>query len=175
VTAPPADAPTTSPAAGRGRGLSADDRAVSSVVGKSLELGLLALYVGLLVSTFYGGIVPDYRASADAAVADRTAAALATDVEGAIPATTDEGTTVVAVDVERELDVPRTIGGDPYTVTLDDGALVIDHPSERFARRIPLALPASVDRVEGSVRSGETLVVHVESTASGLVVTLEGR
>lgn len=157
------------------RGLHADDRAVSSVVGKSLELGLLALYVGLLVSTFYGGIVPEYRAETGAAVADRTAASLATDVESSIPATTGERAVVLAVDVERELDVPRTIAGDTYRVRLDGGALVLEHPRERFTRRIPLALPGSVDRVEGSARSGDLVVVRVESTASGLVVTLEGR
>jgi hypothetical protein len=161
------------------RTLAADDRALSSVVGKTLELGLLALFVGLLASTFYGGVLPEYRTSAAGAVADRTTAAVATDVEGAIPATdggdAPPGGGVVDVAVERELDVPRTIRGDTYRVRLDDGVLVLDHPDASLSRELPLALPDSVDRVEGEARSGETVVVVVESTSTGLVVRLEGR
>jgi len=159
--------------------LAGDDRALSSVVGKSLELGLLALYVGLLVSTFYGGVLPEYRASAADSVADRTTAALATDVEAAVPATADRGIAddggVVAVAVEREVDVPRTIRGDPYRVRLEDGALVLDHPDESLSRTLPLALPDAVVRVTGAVASSDAVVIVVESTPGGLVVRLEGR
>mgnify|MGYP006280113635 CR=1 FL=1 len=162
-----------------GKSFAGDDRALSSVVGKTLELGLLALYVGLLVSTFYGGVLPEYRLGAAGSVADRTGAAVATDVEAAVPSTADVGSPpdagVQSVAVERELDVPRTVRGDAYRLRLDDGALVLDHPRAALSRTIPLALPASVARVEGAARSGETVVVVVESTPEGLVVRLEGR
>ncbi|WP_323674796.1 hypothetical protein [Halorubellus sp. PRR65] len=161
------------------RSLGDDDRALSSVVGKTLELGLLALFVGLLVSTFYGGVLPGYRMGAAGAVSDRTAAAVATDVEAAVPSTADVGVPVDAgvraVDVERELDVPRTVRGDAYRLRLDDGALVLDHPRDELSRTIPLALPDSVVRVEGVARSDATVVVVVEPTPGGLVVRLEGR
>jgi hypothetical protein len=166
------------------RPLRGDDRALSSVVGKTLELGLLALYVGLLVSTFYGGVLPEYRATAADGVADRTVAAVATDVETAIPTTAttgDAGVTgpadggVRSVAVERELDVPRTIHGDPYRLRFDGDALVLEHPDSSLTREVPLALPDAVVRVEGEARSGDTVVVVVESTPRGLVVRLEGR
>jgi len=162
------------PPAGRrlGRSFAGDDRALSSVVGKSLELGLLALYVSLLVSTFYGGVVPDYRTAVGGEVADRTAASVATNVEESVPAT-DDG--VVDVAVTHEVDVPRTVRGDPYVLRLSDGALELDHPDDRLSRSVPLSLPPGVARVEGEVRSGATVVVVVESTPDGLVVRLEAR
>lgn len=162
-----------SPSPPWGVGFVADDRAVSSVVGKTLELGLLALFVGLLVSTFYGGVIPEYRDATGASVADRTVAGIGTDVETAVPAT-DES--VVDVDVERTIDVPPTIRGDRYRIRLDgDGTLFLDHPRTDLSRTVGLSLPPAVTTVESAVRSGETLVVVVESTPSGLVVRLEGR
>lgn len=173
-TAPTAQtAPSGPPALGR------DDRALSTVVGKTLELGLLALFVGLLVSTFYGGVLPEYRTGAANAVADRTTASVATELEAAVPSSGDVGVApddgVQSVAVEHELDVPRTIRGDPYRLRLDAGALVLDHSRDGLSRRVPLALPDGVVRVEGEARSGETVVIVVESTADGLVVRLEGR
>lgn len=163
---------TPGPIAPAGHGFGRDDRALSSVVGKALELGVLALYVGLLVSTFYGGAVPEYRASAGGAVADRTTAAVATDVETSVPATDDA---VVDVSVERSIEVPASIRGTEYSLELEDGALVLDHPDDRFSREVALSLPDAVVRVEGDARSAQTVVVVVESTPSGLVVRLEGR
>jgi hypothetical protein len=161
------------------RGLWGDDRALSSVVGKTLELGLLALFVGLLVSTFYGGVLPEYRASAANSVADRTSASVATELEAAVPSTGDVGVApddgVQSVAVEHEVDVPRTIRGDRYRLRLESSALVLDHPVDGLSRRVPLALPADVSRVEGEATSGETVVIVVESTDGGLVVRLEGR
>lgn len=151
------------------------DRAVSSVVGKSMELGILALYVGLLVTAVYGGVLPDYRAGAGSAVADRTAAAVATDVESAVPATGEGSGEIVAVDAERTLDVPRTIHGETYDLRLVDGDLVLDHEADALSRRIPLSLPDAVVSVTGEAASGDTVVLVVESTSSGLVVRLEGR
>jgi hypothetical protein len=166
-------ASTVAPALGR------DDRALSSVVGKTLELGLLALFVGLLVSTFYGGVLPEYRTSAANSVADRTTASVATELGDAVPSTGDVGVAsgdgVQSVAVEHEVDVPRTIRGDRYGLRLEAGSLVLDHPAEALSRRVPLALPEGVVRVDGEARSGETIVVVVESTDDGLVVRLEGR
>lgn len=168
----------TGPAIGRGRssascGFGGDDRAMSSVVGKALELGVLAVFVGLLVTTFYGGVVPEYRAAAGASVADRTTASVATGIETAVPST-DES--IRSVEGERTLDVPRTIQGDTYAIRIDEtGALVLDHPRDELSRTVPLSLPGTVTAVEGSVRSGETVVVIVESTRSGVVLRLEGR
>ena len=156
-----------------------DGRALSSVVGKTLELGLLALFVGLLVSTFYGGVLPEYRTGAANAVADRTTASVATELEAAVPSTGDVGVApddgVQSVAVEHEVDVPATIRGDRYEFRLESGSLVLDHPRDELSRRVPLALPDGVVRVEGEARSGETVVIVVESTDSGLVVRLEGR
>lgn len=144
-----------------------DDRAVSPVVGKTLELGIVVLFVGLLTTTLYGGIVPDYRTTAGAEVADRTLVTAAERIEASVPPN------ATAVHSERRIDLPSTIRGEQYELRPSNGTLALEHPRPEVSARIPLALPDTVVAVKGTWQSGGTLLVVVNETERGLVVELE--
>lgn len=148
-------------------GQTSNDRAVSPVVGKTLELGLVVLFVGMLTATLYGGIVPDYRTTAGAEVGDRTLVTAAERIETAVPPN------ATAVHSEIGVDLPRTIRGVQYELRASNRTLVLDHPRPEVAGRTRLALPDSVVSVSGAWRSGGELVVVVDGTARGLTVELE--
>ncbi|EJN60796.1 hypothetical protein SAMN04487950_1854 [Halogranum rubrum] len=145
-----------------------DDRAVSPVVGKTLELGIVVLFVGLMTTTLYGGIVPDYRTSAGAEVGDRTLVTAAERIETSIPPN------ATAVHGETRIDLPRTIRGEQYELHTTNGTLVLDHPLAEIGGRTPLALPDAVVDISGTWRSGDDLLVVVDGTPRGLTVELEG-
>lgn len=73
-----------------------------------------------------------------------------------------------------EVELPATIRGSGYRVTVADRSLVLDHPHPAISSRVRLALPPSVVSVSDSWASGERTVVRVETVADGLAVTLEG-
>jgi hypothetical protein len=144
-----------------------DNRAQTSVVGKTLEAGIVVLYVGLLVTTLYGGVVPAYEATAGESVAERTLASAAERIQQAVPPAAR------SVESRTRVSLPPTIAGAAYEVHVVNRTLVLDHPDD-LGTRIRLALPKTVTRVEGRWRSGEPAVVRVEGTTTGLVVRLEG-
>jgi hypothetical protein len=153
----------------RDREESADrhDRAVSPVVGKALEAGVVVLYVGLLTATLYGGVVPDFRSAAGAEVGERVLAQSAERVQQAVP------TAASRVEARTRVSLPRTIRGQAYAVRTDDRALVLDHPAPGVGGRARLALPGAVSSVTGNWSSREPAVVVVRSDgAGGLAVRL---
>jgi hypothetical protein len=141
------------------------ERALSPVVGKTLELGLLVLFVAALSGTFYGGIVPEYRADSASAVGERTLAAASLEVQAAVPPNGTDGT------VRRRVDLPPTLGDDDYAVTARNGTLVVTNASVAVDP-VPLALPDRVRRVEGTWHSREAAWVLVEPVPGGYVVRL---
>jgi hypothetical protein len=142
------------------------DRALAPVVGKTLEVALVVLFLGLLTTTLYGGTVPDYRDTAGREVGDRTLALAAERVQQAVPAV---GT---AVAVTHQVDLPRTIRGRAYRVETDGRTLVLVHPSEAVGGRASLVIPQRVTRVEGGWHSRAPAAIRVSSTDGGLVVEL---
>jgi len=147
-------------------GLATDDRAVTPAVGKSLEAGLVVLFVGLLATVLLGGFVPDYRTATGAQLGDRVLATASQEVEGAVPSTARE------VDARRTVELPGSIAGEGYEIAVDGRSLVLDHPKRAVGGRVRLVLPPSVDRVEGGWQSGAEQVVVVHGDESGLVVEL---
>jgi hypothetical protein len=145
----------------------AADRAVSPVVGKSLEATLVVLYIGLVTTALYGGAVPDYRAEAGDEVAERTLAAATTDIEAAMPPETAGAT------VTREIELPATIAGEAYRIRADERRLVLDHPNPGVSASMPLVLPERVVAVSGTWRSGDDTRIVVTTTDGGLEVRLE--
>nr|WP_158206580.1 hypothetical protein [Halomarina oriensis] len=123
------------------------------------------MFIGLLTSTLFGGVVPGYRSAAGDAVAERSLSGAAARVEQAVPAT--ESATV-----RLRVDLPDTIRGEHYHVRTDGRALVLDHPHGAVGGRVPLALPDSVTAVDGSWYSAQDPVVRANATASGVVVRL---
>jgi hypothetical protein len=145
-----------------------DDRGLSPVVGKTLELGLVVLYLGFVTTALYGGVVPDYRNAAGASVADRTLASGAERVEAAVP----PNATHVAV--QRRVPLPATIRGEQYRIEATNRTtLALRHPNPEVGGRVRLVLPGSVVSVSGEWQSGSPAAVTVSRNATGLVVQLE--
>jgi hypothetical protein len=142
------------------------DRAISPVIGKSMEATLVVLYIGLVTTALYGGAVPEYRAEAGSEVAERTIADAATDIEAAVPPE------AVGATVTREIELPATIAGEAYRVHADGDRLVIDHPNPTIDETVPLVLPERVVSVSGTWQSGEDAQVVVTTTDGGLEVRL---
>ena len=148
--------------------LASDDRGLSPVVSKTLELGLVVLYLGLVTTALYGGVVPDYRTAAGASIADRTLASGAERVESAVP----PNATHVAV--ERRVSLPTTIRGAQYRIEATNRTtLALQHPNPAVGGRVRLVVPESVVSVSGTWQSGAPAVVTVSRNATGLVVRLE--
>ncbi len=160
MTPRPSGAPGAIDAGPRSR-----DRAVVPSIGKALETSLVLLYVALLSTTLYAGIVPDYRATAGAELADRTLATATHEVRSAIPPP------ATAVRAEYRVELPDTIAGDGYRVRATNGSLVLDHP-DGLGERTRLVLPDHVKRVEGEWHSRQTIRVVVTPAADGVVVRL---
>lgn len=143
------------------------DRAVSPVVGKALEATLVVLYLGVVTASLYGGAVPEYRTAAGQEVAERTASNAAMEIQGAVPPVSVAGETRVGVDL------PATIAGEAYRLSVEDGRLRLDHPNPAVSTSVPLVLSPRVVDVSGTWESGGTTHVRVTSTDEGLVVRLE--
>lgn len=158
---------TSAEPAPRAAGLLAGrDRAVSAVVGKALEAGIVVLYASLLAATLYGGVVPEYERAAGAELGERVLAEAAVEVQTAVPEDPRATATV-------RHDLPRTIDGSTYRVAAGDGELVLHHPDPAVGGSVPLALPPDVDRVVGAWDSHERGRITVERTDEGRVVRLE--
>lgn len=143
-------------------------RAATPTVGKLLEIGLVALFVGAVAAPLFGGAVPAYRTAAGAELGDRTLATAGERVEAAVPAHVDEA---VRVRVRARADLPRTIRGEAYRVRAANGSLVLDHPRAGVGGRTRLALPDGVS-VAGTWRSDAPAVVLVRSDENGTSVRL---
>lgn len=143
----------------------ADERAASVVVGKALEAALVVLYVGVLASALFGGVVPEYRTAAGAEVGERVLAEASQRVQQAVPAD------AAAVEARTRVDLPRTIRGRAYEIRVHERSLVLDHPGG-VSGSTPLALPETVRSVEGNWSSRERAIVAVERTGEGIRVRL---
>jgi len=153
----------------RARETGPSDRAVAPAVGKVLEIGVVVLFVGVVTTALYAGVVPDYRTAAGDEVGDRVLVAAADGIESTVP---PAGRSVTA---ERRVDLPTTVRTANYRLVADDGRLRLAHPHDAVTGSVRLALPDRVARVEGTWRSGAETVVRVESTPEGLVVRLVNR
>lgn len=142
------------------------ERAVVPSVGKALEASVVLLYVALLSTALYGGVVPDYRATAGAELADRTLATAANEVRSTVPPP------AAGARAERRVDLPATIAGEGYQIRAEDGRLVLEHPDGGVGGAARLALPAHVDRVEGEWHSRGPTWVRVVPADDGVVVRL---
>lgn len=144
----------------------ARDRAVTPTVGKTLELGLAALFVSGLLATLYGGVVPDYRTAAGGQTADRVAAGVAERIERAVPPAARR------VSVTRRVPVPATIRGRAYRVVGDGTTVRLDHPHPAIDGETRLAVPDRVLGVRGAWDSGAGTRVRVRTTDSGVRIRL---
>jgi hypothetical protein len=134
------------------------------VVSKALEVAVVLLYVGLVVTTLYAGVLPDYRGAAGDATAERVLTAVANGVRDAVPPPGTRAT------VTLEVPVPDAIQGAGYRVVLDGGRLVLSHPREGVGGRRDLALADRVSATGGAWDGGELVV---RATSDGTTVAVE--
>ncbi len=152
-----------------GRGV-LDERGVSPVIGKVLEAGLVVLYIGLITTTLYGGVVPDYRTAVGDEVGDRVLSKTAERIQQAVPA---NGRTVRG---RMRVTLPRTIRGMEYEIRAESRKLTLVHSNKEVSGTTRLAIPEHVDTVRGNWSSTEPAFVVVRSEGTertGLVVELE--
>ena len=144
------------------------DRGAIPAIGKVLEVGIVILYVGLVTTALFGGLVPEYRTSAANEIGDRTLASASQQVQQTVPPNATQ------VEAHATVDLPDLIRGDTYEILSDDEELVLEHPHPEVDGQTGLALPEAVVEVSGEWSSTERALVVVESTDDGLVVRLEG-
>jgi len=149
--------------------LDGDRRALTPAVGKALEVGIVVLFIGVVTTALYGGVVPEYRDAVGDEVADRTVVAAAERVENAVPPTVEHARVV------HRIDLPTSIRGAGYRVVAVNRSLVLRHPSPAIDARTRLALPERVETVSGAWESGEEAVVAVSGPADQLSVRLTDR
>ncbi|WP_083405231.1 DUF7266 family protein [Haloferax larsenii] len=159
--------------------LRADRRAVVPVVSKALEAAVVVLFVGLLTTVLFGGVVPDHRDAVADELADRTlsTAVERTETAARLPDSVTRGHRTVVVDL------PRSIRGHSYRIryvqnaSVDSDsntttpALVLDHPRDAFDRQLPVSLPDSVT-VSGTWDSGSDAAVRVTVEDDGTTLEL---
>lgn len=144
----------------------ADERATSAVVGKALEAALVILYLGMVASALFGGVVPEYRTAAGEEVGERVLSTAAQRIQQAVPAN------ATTVESRMEVDLPETIRGRTYEIRADERSLVLAHRDPAVSQSTPLALTGTVTSVEGNWTSHEPAVVVVESDGEGIAVRL---
>lgn len=144
------------------------DRGLTPVVSKTLAIGIVVLYIGMLTAVLYGGIVPGYRTAAGDKIEDRVLATAAERIQQSIPPQTWH------VNARFRVELPPTIRGRAYSIRVSNRSLVLEHPHPSIGDSVPLALPRTVSRVEGEWQSHESLVIRIVSSDDGLVVMLEG-
>lgn len=144
-----------------------DDRATSTVVGKALEAALVVLFIGLLASTLYGSVVPNYRTAAATEIGERVLAKSAQRIQQAVPANAS------TVEAHQQVELPRTIERRAYRIRANGTVLTLDHPDRAVSQSVRLALPDTVVRVEGTWTSREPASLDVQSVPGGLLVRLE--
>ncbi|AGN01324.1 hypothetical protein L593_06885 [Salinarchaeum sp. Harcht-Bsk1] len=142
------------------------DRALSAVVGKTLEAGIVVLYISMLIGVLYGGVVPEYQQTTGAELGERVLAESVLEVQSAVPADPDATATVRG-------DLPRSIDNDPYRIVASNASIELVHEDPAIGGEVPLAMPSDVIRVEGEWESTASAVVRVETTPAGRVVRLE--
>ena len=145
------------------------DRGLTPVVAKTLEIGIVLLYVALVTTALYGGVVPHARSDAAGVVGDRALAAAATSVEDAVPSEPAR-----TVSVRERVTLPDALRGRPYAIRGSGRTLVLESAAPGVGGRARLSLPSRVRAVNGTWHSGRPAVVVVRGNTSALRVTLRG-
>lgn len=141
-------------------------RGVVPAVGKALEAGIVVLFVALLTTSLFGGVVPNARDAAATEVGERTLQHAAANVERAVP---DAGANAT---VERRVSLPGSIHRRGYRVTATNGSLVLVHGDSSVGGRTPLVLPDRVRDVRGNWTGGDAFVRVEPRPGDGVVVVL---
>lgn len=146
-----------------------DNRGVTPVVGKSLEITIVLLYIGLLTAVLFGNVVPSYSAATGEEIGDRVLTTATERIRHAVPPKTEH------VRARYGIELPVTIRGKGYSIRATrNGTLVLDHPDPAIDGHARLSV-LGVSQFDGEWHSHEELTIHVQSGDDGILVTLEGK
>lgn len=144
-----------------------DNRGVTPVVGKSLEITVVLLFIGLLTAVLFGNVVPSYSEATGEEIGDRVLTTATERIRHAVPPAIEH------VRGHYRIALPATIRGEGYSIrATQNGTLVLDHPDPAIGGRARLSV-SGVHQFEGEWHSHEELTIRVGSSDGGLHVTLE--
>ena len=152
-----------------------DERAVSTVLGYSLTLGITVLLIsGLLISM--GGLVDNQRERSVRSGLEVIGQKLAADVTAADRLVVAGTTTSLQASITHDL--PETVAGSTYTVTLRDGSdpgndpeLVLETRDPDITVTVTMATETPVpDPASATSASGGTIRVRYHSASNTLVI-----
>ncbi|MXR50713.1 hypothetical protein GRX03_03705 [Halovenus sp. WSH3] len=147
--------------------IAADERGMTSVVGKTLVIGIVLLYVGGMTTLLLGGVVPEYRSTAGAELGDRVLATAG----GAIEQSVSEVNGTVRTN--RSVDLPSTIRGRHYELELAGTRLRLRHPDPAIEGELSLALPPTMSTTNATWRSGTDLQIRVSGPRQNRTLTID--
>ena len=149
------------------RRLLADDRAMTPVVGKTLAIGIVLLYLGGMTTILLGGTVPEYRTHAGSELGDRVLATAGGSIEQSIP--NANGT----VETNQTVDLPPMIREQSYELELAGGKLRLRHPNPEIGGEIRLSLPPTTTVENSTWHSGTDLRIRVRGPSENRTITLD--
>ncbi|SNR53269.1 hypothetical protein SAMN06264855_11314 [Halorubrum vacuolatum] len=143
------------------------------MIAKSIEAAVVILFIGVVTSGLYAGVIPEYRSVTAAEVGDRTLATAGHEIERAVPP--KQGGTVLEQRTERRVSLPATIRAEPYHIVPDEGASRIElrHPHRSIGGSRALSLPEHVVEIRGELPGGEGwIVVTTAPEGDGVIIIL---
>lgn len=144
-----------------------DDRAMTPVVGKTLAIGIVLLYLGGMTTILLGGTVPEYRTHAGSELGDRVLATAGGSIEQSVP--NANGT----VEANQTVDLPPAIREQSYELELAGGKLRLHHPNPEIGGEIHLSLPPTATVENSTWRSGTDLQIRVRGPPENRTITLD--
>lgn len=143
-----------------------DNRGLTPVVGKALAIGIVLLYIGVLTTVLYGSVIPEYRTATADDLGDRVLTTAAERVQQSVPPPTRH------MNARFSVELPATIRDRTYSLRISNRSLVLDHPHSTVGGRVPLALPRTVSKIEGTWHSHDPLIIRIEGGDSGYSITV---
>lgn len=143
-----------------------DNRGLTPIISKALEIGIVLLYIGVLTTVLYGSVIPEYRTATADEIDDRVIATAAERVQQTVPPPTRH------LDARFTVELPATIRDRMYSIRASNRSLILHHPHPNIGGRVPLALPKTVSKIEGKWQSHGPLVIRIVSEESGYVIKI---
>jgi hypothetical protein len=139
---------------------------MTPVVGKTLAIGIVILYIGGMTTILLGGTVPEYRDNAGSELGDRVLATAGGAIEQSAPA--GNGT----VKSNRTVDLPPTIREQSYELELAGRQLRLAHPNPAIGGVFSLSLPPTISVENSTWRSGSELEIRVSGPRESRTLTI---
>lgn len=147
-----------------GSELRRDTRGTTPVVGKTLAIGIVLLYIGGMTTLLYGSVLPGYQAATGEELADRSLAAAAGEIEQSVPEARGE------VNRTRRVRLPDRIREERYRLELSGERLRLAHPDRETTSATSLSLPPGTVVRESTWQSGAKLEIRVTGPAANRTV-----